>query len=73
MQSSQRYAIKCCVKLGDSGPETVEMVIATYKENALSRAQFYRWYKVFKDRRESVEDEEQSVRPVKSRTTKIDV
>ncbi|VVC28081.1 Hypothetical protein CINCED_3A024983 [Cinara cedri] len=36
----QRYAIKFCVKLGDS-------VIEMY-DKALSRAQVFRWYKILK-------------------------
>ena len=70
MQSSleQRYSIKFCVKLGKSGPETVEMIRKAYGQDALSSSQIYKWYKDFKEGRESVEDEQRSGRPSTSRT-----
>ncbi|KAK5644536.1 hypothetical protein RI129_005836 [Pyrocoelia pectoralis] len=64
----QRYAIKCCVKLGDSVKETYGKLVKVFGDEALSRAQVFRWHKDFKNGRESVGDEPRSGRPVDPRT-----
>lgn len=43
------------------------MITEAYKEDALSRAQVFRWFNEFKNGRESVEDMERSGRPSTSR------
>jgi len=53
----QRYAIKFCVKLGKSGSKTFHLLRTAYGDAVLSSAQVLRWHKVFKEGRESVEDE----------------
>ncbi|GFY36370.1 HTH_48 domain-containing protein [Trichonephila clavipes] len=59
MQQSieQRYAIKFCVRLGKSGASTLEMTQQAYGGESLSQAQVFRWHKMFKEGRKSVEDE----------------
>lgn len=64
----QRYAIKFCVKLGDSVMETYDKLVKVFGDEALSRAQVFRWHKNFKNGRESVGDEPRSGRPVEART-----
>ena len=41
----QRWAIKFCVKLGESATVTYEKLQRAYGENSLSRAQVFRWHK----------------------------
>ncbi|XP_025408966.1 protein GVQW3-like [Sipha flava] len=64
----QRYAIKFCVKLGDSVMKTYGKLVKVFGDEALSRAQVFRWHKNLKNGRESVGDEPRSGRPVESRT-----
>ncbi|UYV69219.1 hypothetical protein LAZ67_6002863 [Cordylochernes scorpioides] len=63
----QRYKIKFCFRLGKTASETLAMITEAYKEDALSRAQVFRWFNEFKNGRESVEDMERSGRPSTSR------
>jgi hypothetical protein len=69
MQASleQRYAIKFCVKMGNSASETLEMLRKAYGQATLSSVQVYRWHKAFKDGRESAEDEQRSGRVTSSK------
>jgi len=64
----QRYAIKFCVKLRKSGSETLQLLRTAYGDAVLSSSQVLRWYKVFKDGRGDVEDEQRAGRPSSSRT-----
>jgi len=59
----QRYEIKFCAKLGKSGSETLQLLRTAYGDAVLSSSQIFRWHKVFKDGRESVEDEQRAGRP----------
>jgi hypothetical protein len=54
----QRYVIQFCEKLRKSGSETLQLLRAAYGYAVLSSAQLFRWHKVFKDGRESIEDEQ---------------
>ncbi|GFW83329.1 transposable element Tcb1 transposase [Trichonephila clavipes] len=65
MQQSieQRYAIKFCVRLGKSGASMLEMIQQAYGMESLSQAQVFRWHKMFKEGRESMEDEPRAGRP----------
>ena len=63
----QRYTIKFCTKLGKSGSETSQLLKTAYGDAVLSSAQVLRWHKVFKDSRESVEDEQHTGHPSTSR------
>ncbi|GFX26104.1 protein GVQW3 [Trichonephila clavipes] len=71
MQQSieQRYAIKFCVRLGKLYASTLEMIQQAYGRESVSQAQGFRWHKMFKEGRESVEDEPRAGRPSTSRTT----
>ena len=53
----QRYAIKFCVGLGKSGTETLIMIGQMFKDESMSQTAVFKWHKLFKDGRESVEDE----------------
>jgi len=64
----QRYMIKFCAKLGKSGSKTLQLLKTSYGDAVLSSAQILRWHKAFKDRRESVEDEQCAGLPSASRT-----
>jgi len=64
----QRYAINFCAKLGKAGSETLHLLRTAYGDIVLSSAQVLRWYKAFKYRRESVEDEQRAGSPSTSRT-----
>lgn len=64
----QRCAIKFCVKLGENGTETFSKLKRAYGDDALSRAQVFRWFKAFSDGRESVADDPRSGRPLTSKS-----
>lgn len=66
----QRIAIKFCFKLGKNTTETVQMLKTAYGDQALSKSQVCRWFKLLKEGREDVQDEARSGRPS---TTKTDV
>jgi transposase len=51
-----------------SGSETLQLLRTAYGDTVLSSAQVFRWHKAFKDGRESVEDEQRTVRPSTART-----
>ena len=61
--NEQRVAIKFCFKAGKSATETFEMLKLAYGESVMSRAIVFRWYNLFAEGRESVEDDERSGRP----------
>jgi len=58
----QRYSIKFCVRLGKTLIETLPLIKETYKDEALSKAQVFRWHSRFRNGRESVEDLERDER-----------
>ena len=64
----QCYAIKFCVKPGESATVTYEKLQRAYGETSLSRAQVFRWYKSFLEGRKQVEDESRTGRPSTSKT-----
>ncbi|EFN80151.1 Putative uncharacterized protein FLJ37770, partial [Harpegnathos saltator] len=64
----QRYAIKFCVKLGESASVAFEKLKQAYGKHSLSRAQVFRWHKSFLEGREHIEDESRSGRPSTSKT-----
>ncbi|EGI62895.1 FLJ37770-like protein, partial [Acromyrmex echinatior] len=51
----QRYAIRFCVRLGKNATETFQMLQEAFKD-CISRSQFGRWHKAFKEGREEVAD-----------------
>lgn len=64
----QRCSIKFCVKLGESASVTFEKLKQVYGEHCLSRAQVFRWHKLFLEGRENVEDDPRSGRPSTAKT-----
>ncbi|XP_011859854.1 PREDICTED: putative uncharacterized protein FLJ37770 [Vollenhovia emeryi] len=64
----QRYAVKFCVGLGKSGTETLAMIRQVFGSDSLSQTAVFKWHKLFKDGRESVEDKPRAGRPSTSRT-----
>jgi len=64
----QCYAIKFCAKLGKSGSKMLQLLRTACGDAFLSSAQVLRWHKAFKDRRESIEDEQRLGHPSTSRT-----
>ena len=64
----QRICIKFCVKNGIKCSETLKMLTVAYGESALSTKNVYKWYKLFQDGREDVDDEPRSGRPSTSTT-----
>jgi hypothetical protein len=57
MAVEQRANIKFCFKLGrTAGGEAYEMMKSVYGSDCLSRSYIFRWYAVFRDGREGIED-----------------
>ena len=56
-----------CVKLGDSATTTHGRLQQAFGDDAMSRAQTFRWHKMFSEGRTIVEDEERSGRPSTTR------
>ena len=65
----QRICIKFCFKLGKTASEIHRMLKEAFGDNALGQMQTYEWFKCFKNRRMSVNDEEHSGRPSTRTTT----
>jgi hypothetical protein len=65
----QSACIKCCVKLGKSAIETLEMLLEAFGEHSLSLTAVFDRHSHFKAGRVSVEDDERSGRASTSRTT----
>jgi len=64
----QRCATKFCFRLNENATETYEKLQQAYGEHSVTRAQVFRWHKVFLDDRLSAEDETRSGRPCTSKT-----
>jgi len=56
------------MKLRKSGSETLQLLRTAYGDAVLSSAQVFRWHKLLKDRKESIEDEQCAGHPSTSRT-----
>jgi hypothetical protein len=56
-RNEQSVAIKFCFEAGLSATETQALVLKIYGEWALNRANVFRWYSRFQDRRELVDVE----------------
>jgi len=66
---AQRYAIVFCVKFRDCVTTTHGKLQQSFGDDALSRAQAFRWHKIFSEGRTIVEDEQRSRRPSRTRTS----
>ncbi|UYV79263.1 K02A2.6-like [Cordylochernes scorpioides] len=64
----QRTCIKFCVKNEIKCADASRMLTVAYGEATLDRSNVYRWYKMFSEGREDVNDEERAVRPSTSTT-----
>ncbi|KAJ8953840.1 hypothetical protein NQ318_006691 [Aromia moschata] len=58
----QSVAIKFSFKAGKCETETFEMLTLAYVGSVMSRASVFRWYNLYAEGRESVEDDERSGR-----------
>ena len=54
---AQQYAILFCVKLGESATTTHEKLQQAFGDDAMSRAQAFRWHKMFSEGKTIVENE----------------
>ncbi|UYV78442.1 hypothetical protein LAZ67_16001387 [Cordylochernes scorpioides] len=59
----QRTCIKFCVKNEIKCTDAFRMLTVAYGEATLDRSNIYRWYKIFSEGREDVNDEERAGRP----------
>ena len=57
----ERDAIKFCFKLGKNTIETYGMLQTALGASSMNRASVFEWHKRFKERRESVSDDERCV------------
>ncbi|UYV84101.1 hypothetical protein LAZ67_X001176 [Cordylochernes scorpioides] len=64
----QRTCIKFCVKNEIKCADAFRMLTLAYGEATLDRSSVYRWYKMFSEGREDVNDEERAGRPSTSTT-----
>ncbi|UYV63007.1 hypothetical protein LAZ67_2002824 [Cordylochernes scorpioides] len=64
----QRTCIKFCVKNEIKCADAFRMLTVAYGEATLDRSNVYRWYKMFSEGREDVDDEERAGRPSTSTT-----
>ncbi|UYV66908.1 hypothetical protein LAZ67_4003299 [Cordylochernes scorpioides] len=64
----QRTCIKFCVKNEIKCASAFRMLTVAYGEATLDRSNVYRWYKMFSEGREDVNDEERAGRPSTSTT-----
>lgn len=54
--------MKCCVKLGKSAKETLDMIKTALRDIAMKYTTYFKWHGRFKDGRQSIEDYECPVR-----------
>ena len=66
---NQRICIKFCVKNGIKGSKTLEMLKVAYGECTVSQKSIYKWYKLFTEGREEVNDDARPGRPSTSTTS----
>ncbi|XKL63961.1 hypothetical protein PGB90_006325 [Kerria lacca] len=64
----QRYTTKFCFKCGKSATKTFEMMKNCYGNECMHRTNVYRWFKYFKDGKQSVNNEKRVGRLRVSRT-----
>jgi hypothetical protein len=64
----QRICVKLCLKLGAPSEKTHNMLFEAYGDDAMSQTTTYEWFKRFKNRRTSTDDDERSGRISTSRS-----
>ena len=67
----ERYAIKCCFKLGKNATETYGMYQTAFGPSCMNRASVFEWHKRFKGGRESVRDDERCGRSKEVNTLEL--
>ena len=67
----EQYAIKFCFKLGKNTTETYGMLQTAFGASCMNRASVFKWYKKFKEGRESVRDDERCGRSKEVRTPQL--
>ena len=67
----ERYAIKCCFKLGKNATETYGMLQTAFGASCMNRASVFKWHKRFKEGRESVRDDERCERSKEINTPEL--
>ena len=67
LNMEQRLVVKFCFKTGKSATETLQMVTAACRDQALSHSNVFRWYGRFLDGREDIKDDPSSGRPTECR------
>jgi len=68
MDHEQRINMQFCFKLQKSAKETHKMLKLVYGDAAVTMKTVYKWLERFRNSCESIEDEERSGRPSKSKT-----
>ncbi|UYV80194.1 hypothetical protein LAZ67_18001973 [Cordylochernes scorpioides] len=68
LKNGSRSCIKFCVKNEIKCADAFRMLTVAYGEATLDRSNVYRWYKMFSEGREDVNDEERAGRPSTSTT-----
>jgi len=63
-----QFCVCVCVKLGDSATTTHGKLQQAFGDDAVSRAQAFRWRKMFSESRTHFEDGQRSGRPSSTRT-----
>jgi hypothetical protein len=63
MAKQQLRAIEFCVWLGKSGSETLQLMHQAYGDDAMRRAEVFKWWKRFRDVETNVKDGFRSDRP----------
>ncbi|PNF24611.1 hypothetical protein B7P43_G03068 [Cryptotermes secundus] len=59
----QRAAVKFCFLLGKIGTETLEILKAAYKDDAMGKTQVFEWFSRLKNGEMSIDDKPRSDRP----------
>ena len=67
----ERYAIKCCFKLGKNATETSKMLQTAFGASCMNQASVLEWQKRFKEGRESVKDDERCGRSKELNTPEL--
>ena len=67
----ERYTIKFCFKLGKNATDTYGMRQSAFRLSCMNQASVFKWYKRFKEGRESVRDDERNGRSKEVNTPEL--